>query len=147
MLATGFDGLKKLKWIFPEPFRHYIQDSAGIMPLYRGIIHPLVPHMAFVGYIESVSNLHTSEVRCRWLARLLLGAFALPTVDRMVFEISKQMEVMKRTTRFYKRHCISTFSINHTDEMYEDMGLSPWRKGNWLQEAFSPYSNRDYQDN
>ncbi|KAF3792268.1 putative flavin-containing monooxygenase 1 [Nymphaea thermarum] len=146
MLATGFDGLKKLKWIFPEPFRHYIQDSSGIVPLYRGTVHPLIPHMAFVGYIESVSNLHTSEIRCRWLSSLLQGAFVLPTVDKMVYEISKQMEVMKRTTRFYKRHCISTFSINHTDEMYEDMGLSPWRKRNWLQEAFSPYSNRDYKD-
>ncbi|KAK9266049.1 hypothetical protein L1049_021454 [Liquidambar formosana] len=145
-LATGFDEKKKLKDILPEPFCSLILDSSGMMPLYRGTIHPLIPNMAFVGYIESVSNLQTAELRCKWLARLADDQFKLPSVEKMLEQTSKEMEIMKRTTRFYKRHCISTFSINHSDEICEEMGWKSWRKNNWLAEAFSPYSSQDYEE-
>lgn len=48
ILATGYDGKKKLKTIIPEPFRSLLEYPAGIMPLYRGTIHPLIPNIAFV---------------------------------------------------------------------------------------------------
>jgi len=35
ILATGFDGKKKLRTILPEPFRSLLEYSSGIMPLYR----------------------------------------------------------------------------------------------------------------
>lgn len=145
-LATGFNGKKKLRSVLPEPFCGLIEDASGIMPLYRGTIHPLIPHMAFVGYIESVSNLHTAELRCMWLARLLEGKFKLPSVEEMFGQTSREMEVMKNTTRFYRRHCISTFSINHSDEICEEMGWRSWRKGSWFSELFSPYNNQDYKE-
>lgn len=110
----------------------------------RGTIHPLIPSMAFVGYLESVSNLHTAELRSIWLARLLDDKFKLPTVEKMIQQTNKEVEVSKRTTRFYKRHCISTFSINHSDEICEEMGWNSWRKNNWFSEAFSPYGSQDY---
>ncbi|KAF5202478.1 flavin-dependent monooxygenase, partial [Thalictrum thalictroides] len=146
VLATGFEGKKKLESILPEPFSNLIEDSTSIIPLYRGTIHPLIPNMAFVGYVESVSNLHSSEIRCKWLARLLDDQFKLPTVEKMLDQTTKEEEIVKRTTRFYKRHCISTYSINHTDEICEEMGWDSWRKKNWLLEAFSPYSNQDYRE-
>ncbi|XP_022756406.1 probable flavin-containing monooxygenase 1 [Durio zibethinus] len=144
ILATGFDGKKKLKTILPEPFRSFIEYPSGIMPLYRGTIHPLVPNMAFVGYVESVANLHTSELRSMWLARLVDEKFKLPSAENMLEQISREMAVTRRTTRFYKRHCISTFSINHSDEICEEMGWNSWRKKSWLSEAFSPYCSQDY---
>ena len=110
----------------------------------RGTIHPLVPNMAFVGYLESVSNLHTSELRSIWLARLVDEKFKLPSVEKMIEQTTKEIAVTKRTTRFYKRHCISTFSINHSDEICEEMGWNSWRKKNWISEAFSPYGSQDY---
>ncbi|XP_028777361.1 probable flavin-containing monooxygenase 1 [Neltuma alba] len=145
VLATGYDGKKKLQSLLPDPFRSLIVDSSGIMPLYRGTIHPLIPNMAFVGYVESVSNLQTAELRCKWLARLADEQFKLPSVKKMIEQTSEEIEVMKRTTRFYKRHCISTFSINHSDEICQEMGWSHWRKTNWFSEAFSPYTSQDYQ--
>ncbi|KAD1033750.1 hypothetical protein E3N88_43389 [Mikania micrantha] len=108
ILATGYDGKKKLK--------------------------------------ASVSNLHTSEIRCKWLARLIGGKFKLPSMEKMVDQINTETQIMKKTTRFYKRTCISTFSINHTDEICQEMGWSSWRKNNWFAEAFSPYNSRDYED-
>ena len=35
ILATGYDGKKKLKTILPEPFRSLIEHPSGITPLYR----------------------------------------------------------------------------------------------------------------
>ncbi|KAA8523359.1 hypothetical protein F0562_009782 [Nyssa sinensis] len=146
VLATGYDGKKKLKAIIPEPFGSLIEFPSGMMPLYRGTINPLIPNMAFVGYLESVSNLHTAELRCKWLARLVDDQFKLPSVETMLEQTTKEMEIMKRTTRFYKRHCISTYSINHSDEICEEMGWESWRKKSWLAEAFSPYNSQDYEE-
>ncbi|KAI0495062.1 hypothetical protein KFK09_025209 [Dendrobium nobile] len=145
-LATGFDGKKKLRLVLPQPFSGLLEDSSGVMPLYRGSINPLIPHMAFVGYIESVSNLHTAELRCKWLARLLEGRFKLPSVEEMFSQIGQETEIMRKTTRFYRRHCISTFSINHSDEICEEMGWNSWRKKSWLAEVFSAYNNQDYKE-
>ncbi|KAL6274348.1 hypothetical protein ACE6H2_025040 [Prunus campanulata] len=144
VFATGYDGKKKVKSILPEPFRSLLEYPSGIIPLYRGTIHPLIPNMAFVGYLESVSNLHSSELRSIWLARLLDNKFKLPSVEQMLEQTRKEVEVSKKTTRFYKRHCISTFSINHGDEICEEMGWTSWRKNTWLAEAFSPYGSSDY---
>ncbi|XP_051148640.1 probable flavin-containing monooxygenase 1 [Andrographis paniculata] len=146
VLATGYDGKRKLRAIIPEPFRSLLESPMGMMPLYRGTINPLIPNMAFVGYIESVSNLHTAEMRCKWLSRLVGGKFKLPSVDKMLEQITREMEIMKASTRFYKRSCISTFSINHTDEICEEMGWSSRRKNSWIAEAFSPYTSQDYYD-
>ncbi|KAL5783610.1 hypothetical protein ACOSP7_008639 [Xanthoceras sorbifolium] len=145
ILSTGYDGKKKLKAILPDPFRSLLELPSGLMPLYRGTIHPLIPNMAFVGYIESVSNLHTSELRSIWLSRLVDNKFKLPSVEDMLEQTSKEMEIMRQSTRFFKRHCISTFSINHSDEICAEMGWNTWRKKNLLLEAFSPYGSQDYE--
>ncbi|PSS20758.1 Flavin-containing monooxygenase [Actinidia chinensis var. chinensis] len=124
ILATGYDGKKKLKAILPEPFRSLIDFPSGIMPLYRGTIHPFIPNMAFVGFIESVSNLHTAELRCKWLGGLIDEQFKLPSVEKMLHQAFQEMELMKTTTRFYKRSCISTFSIHHSDQISQDMMMA-----------------------
>ncbi|KAL2939262.1 putative flavin-containing monooxygenase 1 [Bienertia sinuspersici] len=109
-------------------------------------INPMIPNMAFIGYIETVSNLQTAELRCKWLAKLVDDQFKLPSVSKMLGHIEKEVDVMKRTTRFYKRQCISTYIINHNDELCEEMGWSSWRKKSWFSEAFSPYTSQDYGD-
>lgn len=35
LLATGYDGKKKLQSLFPDEFRGLVVDSTGLMPLYR----------------------------------------------------------------------------------------------------------------
>ncbi|BBH08181.1 hypothetical protein Prudu_020302 [Prunus dulcis] len=135
VFATGYDGNKKVKSILPEPFRSLLEYPSGITTFYRywfskisrnylvlemlkvknktvecffcwGTIHPLIPNMAFMGYLESVSNLHSSELRSIWLARLLDNRFKLLSVEQMLEQTRKEVEVSKKTTRFYKRHCI-----------------------------------------
>ncbi|KAB2079943.1 hypothetical protein ES319_A05G036500v1 [Gossypium barbadense] len=129
ILATGYDGKKKLKTILPDLFRSLIEyHPSGIMPLYRGTIHPQITNMAFAGYIESVADLHTSELRSMWLARYVDEKFKLPSAENMLEQIYKEMEV-----------------INHGDEICEEMGWNSWRKRSWFAEAFSPYGSQDYR--
>ncbi|CAL0313326.1 unnamed protein product [Lupinus luteus] len=146
ILATGFDGMKKVKTILPEPFLNLLEyHSANMMPLYRATIHPLIPNMAFVGYVESGSHVHGAELRSMWLSALIDDKFKLPNVKNMLSQTLHEMEVMKRTTRFYKKHCFNTFKFNHSDEICKDMGWSSWRKKNWISEAFDPYIIGDYK--
>lgn len=82
---------------------------------------------------------------CKWLARLVDARFKLLGVESMLEQTYSEVKVMKSTTRFYKRYCNSTFSINHSDEICKDMGWNFWRKKNWFLEAFSPYTSQDYE--
>ncbi|WJX24523.1 monooxygenase [Trifolium repens] len=145
LLATGYDGKKKLKTILPEPFSSLLEYPSGMMPLYRGTVHPSIPNMAFVGYVDSVSNLYTSEIRSMWLSGLLDNKFKLPSAEKMLSKTIKDIEIMKNSTRFYKRNCITTFGINHNDEICEDLGWNTWRKKNLFEEAFTAYSALDYK--
>ncbi|KAF4382962.1 hypothetical protein G4B88_010133, partial [Cannabis sativa] len=139
ILATGYDGNKKLQAIMPESFRSLVDYPSGLIPLYRGTIHPLIPNMGFIGYVEIVSNLHSSEMRSMWLSRLVDKKFKLPGVPTMLDKTLKEMEVMKRTTRFYKRNCISIYNVNHNDEICEEMGWTAWKKKTWVSEALSKF--------
>ncbi|XP_010494596.1 PREDICTED: putative flavin-containing monooxygenase 2 [Camelina sativa] len=125
ILATGYDCMKKLKPIVPEPFRTWLEFPWGVMPLYRGTIHPLIPNMGFIGFVQSSSNLKSSEIHSRWLNQLLDGKFTLPSKEKMLDQFLKEMDVMRRSSRFYKNHCFSTFSIQHADDLCRDMNLKP----------------------
>ncbi|KAL0699696.1 hypothetical protein Bca4012_055818 [Brassica carinata] len=70
ILATGYDGDKKLKAIIPEPFRSWLEFPWGLMPLY---------------------------------------------------------------------------SIQHADDLCNDMGLNPRRKSNLFLDVFCPYGSQDYR--
>uniref|UniRef100_A0A453IY19 Flavin-containing monooxygenase n=2 Tax=Aegilops tauschii TaxID=37682 RepID=A0A453IY19_AEGTS len=143
-LATGFEGTDKLREVLPKPFRGLLVNKSSMIPLYHGTIHPLIPNMAFVGFVESASNLRTSELRCRWLAGLLEGRFELPTVKAMMGHVAGEADAMRRTTRFYRRHCISTYSIHDGDGMCADLSSATHRKANWIAELFAPNNKRDY---
>ncbi|CAL5328730.1 unnamed protein product [Camellia sinensis] len=87
---------------------------------------------------------HIAELRCKWLARLVNDHFKLPVVEKMLEQTTEELEIMKRATHFYKRSCISTFSINHSDKICEKIGWASCRKKSWLAEAFNPYNSQDY---
>ncbi|GLJ07579.1 hypothetical protein SUGI_0070130 [Cryptomeria japonica] len=144
VLGTGYAGEKKLKTLLPKNFSHVLEKPKGVIPLYRGLIHPKIPQMAIMGYPESLSNLHSSEIRSQWLAHFLSGKFVLPSIKDMEAYTDRQEKFMKRITPFYWKTCHATFQISDNDNLCEDMGWKPLRKQNWFQELFSPYSNLDY---
>lgn len=147
ILATGFDGRKKLGDIFASSkFRDYLTGSPDkTVPLYRECIHPRIPQLAVIGFPESIANLYTSEMRCRWLAELLDGKFKLPSIQKMEEDVGKWDEFMKRYSgKYYGRSCIGSIHIWYNDQLCKDMGLNPKRKKGLLAELFQPYGPLDY---
>ncbi|KAH7852316.1 hypothetical protein Vadar_023295 [Vaccinium darrowii] len=147
ILGTGFKGVEKLRDIFVSAtFQDLIVGSPDkTVPLYRECIHPRIPQLAVIGFSESVANLYTSEIRCRWLAELLDGTFKLPSIKEMEKDIDKWDAYMKQySDKNYRRSCIGALHIWYNDQLCKDMGWNPKRKKGWFAELFEPYGPTDY---
>ncbi|XP_062086728.1 probable flavin-containing monooxygenase 1 [Humulus lupulus] len=145
--ATGFKGDQKLKDLFVSPtFKDYIVgDPTAALPLYRECIHPRIPQLAVIGFSESLSNLYTSEMRCRWVSELLAGTFKLPSIKEMEEDVAKWDEFMKRYSgKYYRRSCIAALHVWYNDQLCKDMGWNPKRKNGFFAELFEPYGPTDY---
>ncbi|KAI7726945.1 hypothetical protein M8C21_033244 [Ambrosia artemisiifolia] len=145
IFATGFRGEEKLKDIFESStFGHFIADSPRV-PLYRECIHPQIPQVAMIGYSESLSNIYISEMRAKWVAALLEGAFKLPSVNEMEKDIARWDEYMKQSTEEYHyRSSVGALEIWYNDQLCKDMGMKQMRKNGPFANLFEPHGPMDY---
>uniref|UniRef100_A0A803LG38 Flavin-containing monooxygenase n=2 Tax=Chenopodium quinoa TaxID=63459 RepID=A0A803LG38_CHEQI len=147
IFATGYKGDQKLKDIFASSeFKDYMFGSSNkTLSLYRECIHPRIPQLGVIGFSESLANLYTSEIRCRWLFELLDGKFKLPSIEEMEKDVIEWEKFMKRYSgKYYRGSCLGALHIYYNDQLCIDMGFNPKRKDGYWAELFEPYGPMDY---
>ncbi|MEM7073615.1 MAG: NAD(P)/FAD-dependent oxidoreductase [Pseudomonadota bacterium] len=118
--------------------------------LYRQMLHPNVPRLAFVGYASTVSNMLAYRMQACWLAALIAGRHALPDADAQRTEIDR-MRAWKRSWMPFSHARAARLIVHlqhYLDELMTDMGLDPMRKRGVLAplaELVAPYQPSDYR--
>lgn len=147
ILCTGYDGLSKLKALLPSQYGSKLSNNGKSIYLYRGVVHPEIPSMAFLGFHEGLSSMQSSEMGARWLSKLMEGSFSLPSKPAMEEEINEWWEFKQTQTPFANRvSCVAPIHSWHFDHMCRDMGWNPMRKKGLIANWFTPYGSLDYAE-
>lgn len=132
---------------FDKTCQSILMDKSGKFKLYRNIVNPDIPALAFVGFNSSFFTTITSEVASHWVARYFEGKLqGLPTPGQMNAHIEKVLnwkERLRPIANEFGATCIAPFMFHHLDELMEDMGLKT-RVGNPLLNFFKPIDPTDY---
>lgn len=104
--------------------------------------------MAILGYLESFSVLHTTEMRSKWLAHFLTTTgFKLPSIREMEGHVAEWERCAKKNSKeSCKQYRLSAqLQIHCNDLLCGDMKCNPRRKGWFLPELFATYGPADYR--
>jgi cation diffusion facilitator CzcD-associated flavoprotein CzcO len=146
LFATGF----RQEFAFlGEAEKAALFDRTGRMLLYRAMINPDIPQMAFNGYSGIGACQITAEVGAYWLVRFVEGRIAVPDRAGMHASIHAELELRERlvTTRLAGGTYVSPFTFGYLDLLLRDLGLPPAdRHKSFFKWLFDPLDPRDYRD-
>jgi dimethylaniline monooxygenase (N-oxide forming) len=126
----------------------YISRSIAVSSA-RHCVHPRIPQMAVVCYVESAASIYPYEMMAKWVAHLLDGVVRLPSVAAMEENVAEWERwgrwAKRRSGAFFVKSCIAAVTTWYSDQLCRDMGRNPRRKrrgllADWLQ----PYGPSDY---
>lgn len=116
--------------------------------LYRHIVHPRLPSLAFAGYNHGFLHVPSAEIGALWLVALWQEKLELPSQSAMEDAV-EQVRACKREHIHFEpsRSCaVNTRFQQYLDILLTDLGVSPYRKlPNVIAEVFSPYGPADYR--
>lgn len=144
ILSTGFQS-PRFPYL-PAAYREMLERESDGVQLYRHLIHPRIPRLAFAGFNHGFLHVPTVEVAMLWLSAHLRGDLTLPPVDEMERRI-EEVRTWKREHILFEpsRGCgVSTRFQQYLDVLLADLGLNPHRKSNPLAEQLIDYSAQDY---
>ena len=123
-----------------------VTDAQGNFRLYRSMLPPDVPRLAFNGYNSSFFSQLNCEIGALWLGDLLKGGLKLPPRDRQIAMIDHRLAWMEERTdgKHSKGTNIIPFSVHNIDELLQDMGLQ-LGAGTRFKQWLGPIDPRDYQ--
>lgn len=130
----------------PQRYRDLLECEDDGPQLYRHLLDPRIPRLAFAGYNHGFLHVPGVEVASLWLSALLRGELELPSTEAMLATI-EHVRAWKRAHIAFEPSLscgVNTRYQQYLDVMLRDLGLSPYRKSNWLAEAFGRYGAADY---
>src|SRR5262249_54733990 len=147
VLATGWT----TDYAFlPESARSRLQIMDDGLYLYRHILHPDLPRLAFIGNASTISSVLTYSLQARWLGNVLAGKIALPSPEAMHREIGALREWKRRwmPPSPQRGARLILHMLHYHDELVRDIGAPQLRKRGFfapLMELIAPYQPRDYR--
>jgi len=137
-------------FLSPE-IREILGDDEDGFYLYRHMLHPDLPNLAFVGRAATFLSIVTYSVQARWLAEAVAGRVALPDRDAMLAEIALMQRWKRSWMPFSSARSarVLLHMANYHDELLRDFGANPFRKRGVfapLKELIEPYQSSDYRD-
>ena len=145
VLSTG--SKKPVYRFLPERYRQLIEDENDGTQLYRHMLHPGIPALAFAGLNHGFMHVPSAEVGALWLCELLDGRMDLPSEAEQLKVIEEIREWKRENIHFEpSRSCaVNTRFQQYNDIILKDLGLNPYRKmPNIFAEWFGGYGAGDY---
>lgn len=144
VLSLGFATMRFP--FLPARYREVLEADPDGPQLYRHLLHPAVPRLAFAGCNQSFLFVPGVEASMLWLGALLQGDLELPPraeVEACIAEVRrwKEEHVLFDTSR---ATAVNTRFHQYVDVLLRDLGLSPWRKHNPVAELLGAYTAADY---
>lgn len=132
--------------VLPEELKLTLEQDG--LYLYRHILHPACPGIAFVGLASTFNNSLSDHLEVRWLVALLKGHIKLPGSAQMTSEL-EQMKAWKRKTMPEQKSrgsLLQLHGLHYHDELLCDLDIRHKRKRNVFAELFGAYLPSDYKD-
>lgn len=135
----------------PEAIRELLGEGPDGIYLYRHILHPDVPNMAFVGRASSFMSVATFSLQARWLAEAVAGTVQLPDADTMRAQIAalKQWKQSWMPPGPARSATLLLHMAHYHDELLLDISADPLRKKGVLapiKELLVPYQASDFRE-
>ena len=144
IVVCGTGWHQRVDFFAPE-LTALITDARGNFRLYRSMIPPHVPRLAFNGYNSSFFSQLNAEVSALWLADHLRGGVALPPPAEQDAYIDARLAWMEARTdgKHSKGTNIIPFSVHHMDELLNEIRL-PLPRGIRLKQWLVAINPSDY---
>ena len=130
----------------PARYRELLEAEPDGVQLYRHLIHPRIPRLAFAGYNHGFMHMTAVEVGTLWLSAVMRGELELPSVEDMEGCIERVRAWKREHINFEPSRSCSTSTRFHQylDILLTELGLSPYRKRNLVTEIFDRCEAPDY---
>jgi len=143
VLGTGWEYDRSF---LPDEFQAAMEEDG--LYLYRHILRPDIPRIAFVGLASTFSNSLSDYLEARWLVAMLRGDMNLPDRGQMSREI-EEMKAWKRKImpdQQSRGSLLQLHILHYHDELLRDLKINFRRKRNVFAELFGAYLPADYKD-
>jgi len=131
----------------PDKYRKMLETEPDGVQLYRHLLHPRIPGIAFAGFNHGFMHVPAVEIATQWLCAYLRGELELPSSENMEKSIEYIRQWKRANIQFEpSRSCATNTRFQqYMDILLKDLGISPYRKlPNIFAEIFGRYQPSDY---